>query len=122
MWDTAGQERFRTITKSFYRAGHGFVVVYDITNRESFLHVTGWVQDVERFRSYQAPVLLIGNKSDLPNRQVTIEEARCFAEERGILWMETSAKIADNVNEAIHELSRVLVQNMSFALNGVDVR
>jgi Ras-related protein Rab-1A len=70
IWDTAGQERFRTITSSYYRGAHGIIVVYDITDTESFANVRMWLKEVDRYGSEGVSKLLVGNKSDLSARRV----------------------------------------------------
>lgn len=69
IWDTAGQERFRTITSSYYRGAHGIIVVYDITDAESFANVRMWLKEVERYGSEGVSKLLVGNKSDLTSKR-----------------------------------------------------
>uniref|UniRef100_A0A7S2TPC8 Uncharacterized protein n=1 Tax=Lotharella oceanica TaxID=641309 RepID=A0A7S2TPC8_9EUKA len=64
IWDTAGQERFRTMTASYYRGAHGVVLVYDITNRESFEHVQGWMKSVDKYGREGVIRMVIGNKCD----------------------------------------------------------
>ncbi|CAN1259158.1 Ras-related protein RABD2b, partial [Linum perenne] len=98
IWDTAGQERFRTITSSYYRGAHGIIVVYDVTDLESFNNVK----------------LLVGNKSDLTaNRVVPYETAKAFADEIGIPFMETSAKNAANVEDAFMAMSAAIKTRMA---------
>lgn len=81
IWDTAGQERFRTITSSYYRGAHGIVVVYDITDMESFQNVTAWLHEIDRYASAGVNRLLVGNKSDLAaKRQVSYEQGKEFAD------------------------------------------
>merc|ERR1712010_195769 len=65
IWDTAGQERFRTITSSYYRGAHGIIVVYDITDAESFTNVKQWLNEIDRYANENVNKLLVGNKSDL---------------------------------------------------------
>lgn len=96
IWDTAGQERFRTITNTYYRGTHGVIVVYDVTNGESFGNVKRWLQEIESNCDIVNKVL-VGNKNDDPTRKVvTTEDAERFANQMEIKLFETSAK--DNLN------------------------
>lgn len=96
IWDTAGQERFRTITNTYYRGTHGVIVVYDVTNGESFANVKRWLQEIESNCDVVNKVL-VGNKNDDPGRKVVItEDAQRFANQMDIQLFETSAK--DNLN------------------------
>ena len=77
IWDTAGQERFRTITSSYYRGAHGIIIVYDITDRESFDNVKQWLNEIDRYACENVNKLLVGNKSDMDSkRQVETQEAK----------------------------------------------
>mmetsp|Transcript_86637 Transcript_86637/g.106312 ORF Transcript_86637/g.106312 Transcript_86637/m.106312 type:complete len:208 (-) Transcript_86637:179-802(-) len=101
IWDTAGQERFRTITSSYYRGAHGIIIVYDITDKESFDNVRQWLFEIDRYASENVCKLLVGNKSDLKNkRAVEYDAAKAFADELNIPFLETSAKNATNVEQA----------------------
>lgn len=94
IWDTAGQERFRTITSSYYRGAHGIIVVYDVTDIESFNNVKQWLHEIDRYACENVNKLLVGNKSDLTTkRAVTTEQAKEFADSLGIEFLETSAKV-----------------------------
>ncbi|KAK9668688.1 hypothetical protein RND81_13G078600 [Saponaria officinalis] len=80
IWDTAGQERFRTITSSYYRAAHGIIVVYDVTDMESFNNMKQWLSEIDRYASDNVNTLLVGNKCDLvANRAVPFETAKVIA-------------------------------------------
>jgi len=77
IWDTAGQERFRTITSAYYRGADGIIIVYDVTDRESFNHIEEWVAEVNKYASTTTCKLLIGNKCDEVSKiQITSEEAK----------------------------------------------
>lgn len=101
IWDTAGQERFRTITSSYYRGAHGIIIVYDVTEMESFTNVKQWLNEIDRYASDSVCKLLVGNKCDLvENKVVTTEMGKALADELGIPFLETSAKDAINVEQA----------------------
>ncbi|CAG2195527.1 RAB2A [Mytilus edulis] len=93
IWDTAGQESFRSITRSYYRGAAGALLVYDITRRDTFNHLTTWLEDARQHSNSNMVIMLIGNKSDLEaRRDVKKEEGEAFAREHGLIFMETSAK------------------------------
>ena len=96
--------RFRTITSSYYRGAHGIIVVYDVTDAESFTNVKQWLHEIDRYACENVNKLLVGNKIDLatPNKRrvVTTEQGKEFAESLNIEFLETSAKTAVNVENA----------------------
>jgi Ras-related protein Rab-2A len=97
----AGQESFRSITRSYYRDAAGALLVYDITRRESFNHLTRWLEEARQNGNPSMTIMLIGNKSDLEQRRaVSTKEGELFAQEHGLVFMETSAKTASNVEQA----------------------
>ena len=101
VWDTAGQESFRSITRSYYRGAAGALLVYDVTRRETFEHLQTWLDDCKENSNMNLSILLIGNKTDLADkREVPEDEGRRFAEKNGLLFIETSAKTALNVDDA----------------------
>jgi len=113
IWDTAGQERFRTITSSYYRGAHGIIVVYDVTDVESFNNVKQWLHEIDRYASESVNKLLVGNKSDLASkRAVSFEARKEFADSLGIEFVETSAKNATNVEKAFMAMSSQIKQKM----------
>lgn len=109
IWDTAGQERFRTITNTYYRSADGVVMVYDVTNRESFEHVRGWLKEASQHAPPGFCKMLVGNKSDRTDRAVPEAEGRALAEELHMPFLETSARTADNVEAAFLKMSEQLV-------------
>lgn len=101
IWDTAGQESFRSITRSYYRGAAGALLVYDITRRETYNHLTAWLEDARQHSNQNTTIMLIGNKCDLESkRAVSREEGEAFAKEHGLFFMETSARTSANVEEA----------------------
>jgi len=98
IWDTAGQESFRSITRSYYRGAAGALLVYDITRRDTFLHLSRWLEEARQPSQSNMVNMLIGNKNDLEHRRgVSAAEGKAFADENGLIFMETSAKTAYNV-------------------------
>ncbi|XP_077254246.1 ras-related protein RIC1-like [Tasmannia lanceolata] len=113
IWDTAGQERFRTITSSYYRGAHGIIIVYDVTDQESFNNVKQWLNEIDRYASENVNKLLVGNKSDMTdNKVVSSETAQAFADEIGIPFLETSAKNATNVEQAFMTMAAEIKNRM----------
>jgi Ras-related protein Rab-1A len=109
IWDTAGQERFRTITSSYYRGAHGIVLVFDITNPESFTNCEMWLTEVQRYATDQVKIILVGTKSDLSDkRKVAFADAQEFAAKHRMEYVETSAKTAINVETAFLNLAKDL--------------
>uniref|UniRef100_A0A061QJY4 Ras-related protein Rab-8A n=1 Tax=Tetraselmis sp. GSL018 TaxID=582737 RepID=A0A061QJY4_9CHLO len=103
VWDTAGQERFKTITSAYYRGAMGIIIVYDITDRASFVNVRNWMKNVEQHASDSVNKILVGNKCDMDDeglRQVPYAAGQKLAVELGIPFLETSAKDNINVDEA----------------------
>jgi Ras-related protein Rab-5C len=100
IWDTAGQERYHSLAPMYYRGAAAAIVVYDISNSESFVRARSWVKELQRQGNPNIVIALAGNKADLEDkRRVETSEAQQYAQANGILFMETSAKTALNVNE-----------------------
>ncbi|KAK5837637.1 hypothetical protein PVK06_006364 [Gossypium arboreum] len=113
IWDTAGQERFRTITSSYYRGAHGIIIVYDVTEMESFNSVKQWLNEIDRYANDSVCKLLVGNKCDLvENKVVDTQRAKAFADELGIPFLETSAKDAINVEQAFLTMAGAIKKKM----------
>jgi len=109
IWDTAGQERYHSLAPMYYRGAQAAIVVYDITSRDSFERAKAWVKELQRQGNPNIVIALTGNKLDLAqNRQVQTQEAQSYSEENGILFMETSAKTAANVNELFVAIAKKL--------------
>lgn len=101
IWDTAGQERFKAVTRSYYRGAVGALLVFDITNRSTFNAIVSWLEDARSLASSHIVILLVGNKKDLDtDRQVSFLEASRFSQDYDLVYIETSAKSGENVEDA----------------------
>ena len=113
IWDTAGQENFRSITRAYYKNSVCAMVVYDITNRDSFEHVQNWIEDVRNQSPKTVLIILVGNKIDLEDqRVVTYDEGNEFAMKNGIIFGETSAKSGVGIEEIFTKSVQEIVKNM----------
>ena len=111
IWDTAGQERFKNIIASYYRGAHGILLIYDVTDKDSFKNLSNWLIEIEKNASKNVLKVLIGNKSDLEDKRViTFNQGKDFADAYGLKFIETSAKKNLNVNEAFETLGRELMK------------
>ncbi|ORE08496.1 ras-domain-containing protein [Rhizopus microsporus var. microsporus] len=109
LWDTAGQERFRSLIPSYIRDSSVAVIVYDISNRQSFINTSKWIDDVRAERGEEVIIVLVGNKSDLSDkREVTVEEGEKRAKELHVMFIETSAKAGHNVKTLFKKIAQSL--------------
>ena len=110
IWDTAGQERFKNIIASYYRGAHGILLLYDVTDKDSFKNLSNWLIEIEKNASKNVLRVLIGNKCDLEEKRViSFNQGKEFADTYGLKFIETSAKKNLNVNEAFETLGRELM-------------
>ena len=111
IWDTCGDEKFRAITRQYYKDANGILLIYDITNRESFDSITLWVNEIKNNSPAEAILFLVGNKSDLSKeRVISFQEGKNKADELGTSFAEVSAKTGDNI--------LLLFENISEAIMG----
>jgi len=109
IWDTAGQERYHSLAPMYYRGAQAAIVVYDITSTDSFERAKSWVKELQRQGNPNIVIALAGNKVDLATaRRIEQEVAQSYADENGLLFMETSAKTAANVNELFVAIAKKL--------------
>jgi Ras-related protein Rab-6A len=109
LWDTAGQERFRSLIPSYIRDSSVAVIVYDISNRESFENTTKWLEDIRSERGDDVCICIVGNKTDLADKRVvSLEEGEEKAKREGVLFIETSAKASYNIKGLFRKLARAL--------------
>ncbi|CAK9781996.1 GTPase of the Ypt/Rab family [Cutaneotrichosporon oleaginosum] len=105
IWDTAGQERYRAITSAYYRGAVGALLVYDIAKHSTYENVTRWLKELRDHADTNIVIMLVGNKSDLKHlRAVSTDEAKAFATEQGLSFIETSALDASNVEAAFQNI------------------
>ncbi len=106
IWDTAGQERYHSLAPMYYRGAAAAVVVYDLTSQDSFARAQAWLRELQQQDNPNLVMALAGNKADLADqRQVQEAEARAYAEQNGLLFFETSAKTAANVEAVFNEIA-----------------
>ena len=110
IWDTAGQEKFHNIIISYFRGSSGILLLYDITNKESFKNISKWIKINETSTSMENIKVLVGNKCDLDdNRVVSEEEGKRLAKDYDMIFFEASAKTGKNINEIFYSLVTKIV-------------
>ena len=114
IWDTAGQDKFRSVSKSYYRGAIGIIIVYDITSKESFLHIKSWISEVKLSAREEASFIIIGNKNDLKDqREVSYEEAKKFSDDNNFIFLETSSITGENISEVFLKLSENILNKIN---------
>jgi len=126
IWDTAGQERFHNITTSYYRGANAIMIVYDVTNGDSFKNVRKWLEAVTTYASADVSILLVGNKCDLTDaRQISWHDSSQYAESLHIPHIETSAKTGVEVENAFRTLAenavKILIEKQNKSKNGIKI-
>ena len=112
IWDTAGQERYKSLTKGFFRNAEGVMLVYDVTNSETYENLKYWMQSIKNNLGEnmgEIPIIIIGNKIDCQEREVSVEEAENFWKEQGFPYFETSAKTGENIENTIKFLVKKVI-------------
>lgn len=105
IWDTAGQERYRAITSAYYRGAVGALLVYDIAKHVTFENVDRWLKELRDHADHNIVIMLVGNKSDLRHlRAVPTDDAKGYAEQRALSFIETSALDSTNVEQAFQTI------------------
>ena len=124
LWDTVGQEKYKSITQNLILRVQGIIILFDITNKDSFNNLNEWIKTVREQVGNNLAILLVGNKCDLEeNRLVFKEEANIFAKNEKIKYIETSCKTGENIIKAIDYIcekiinSFTLKNDLSFSLD-----
>ncbi|KAK1597602.1 ras family protein [Colletotrichum navitas] len=118
LWDTAGQETYKSVTRSYFRGASGALLVFDLSRKQTFQHVTDWLNDLRQIAEPDIVVILVGNKADLTQdennkREVTKEEAQEWAKRNGVFeYVETSAKSGENVEKAFMRVAERIYNNI----------
>ena len=122
IWDTAGQERFKALTKGFFRNAEGIMIVYDVTNQETFDSLKNWIQSIKDNMGNdfmeRVPIVIIGNKIDSDEREVKTEDAESFCKQQNYPYFETSAKTGENIGSTVRFLVKKVIESNSDNKNG----
>ena len=114
IWDTAGEERYRNIAKNYFQSSDGFIVVYDISNSDSFDKLDNWIEQIKNNSQEKSKMILFGNKSDLEDiRQVSKEEGEEYARKNNLSFFEVSAKEGTNVQEGFEFFVKEILNSFS---------
>jgi small GTP-binding protein len=121
IWDTGGQEKFKKIRPLYYRGALGGLVVYDVSIRESYENLENWIGEVLK-NCDKIPIIIVGNKIDIPDREVTTEEGKAYAKKkskefgRKIPYLETSAKTGETIKKVFADLIKMMVEDAEKAM------
>ena len=112
IWDTAGQERFRGLAKNYFRGANAFILVYDITNQNSFNKLKGWINDAKEKIQREYKMIVVGNKKDCKNeRVITYDTLAEFGKKNNVLFLEVSAKTGEDIDKIFINLVEELVKS-----------
>jgi Ras-related protein Rab-1A len=114
IWDSAGQDRFRSIVSSYYRNCQGIIMVFDVSNRDSFSNIKDWWEEIKKYANENVRLILVGNKNDLYEKKISYEEAKEFADMLNIKYIETSVKNNKNIDEIFYEISKEIKENYRY--------
>lgn len=118
IWDTAGQERYRAITQNFYKGALGLALVFDLTDSGTFKTIKTWLENIKNFAGDKVVKIILANKSDMEDRQVSEDEIIALAKEVELPYFMTSAKKDSNIKEAFECMARKIKRQ--YYTNGVE--
>lgn len=110
IWDVAGQSRFQILRPMYYRGSSGGILVYDVTRRRTFIVLEEWLEELEKAVGKKIPLVLVANKTDLPDRVIEPAEGKEFAEKHEMPYLESSAKTGEGIVDIFEELAKTLVE------------
>ena len=111
LWDVAGQEKFRSTTSIYFRRCNGIIILFDVTNRESFDNVKKWISEIDKYDCVYTEKILVGNKCDLEQKRVvSSEDAEKFANNMDMTYVETSAKKSTHINDLFENMLRKIIK------------
>ena len=114
IWDTAGQERYKSLTKHYFKDAHGIILIYDVADRRSFEGLGTWLEEIKNnMLKDEVSIILVGNKIDLPFRNVTKEEGESFANKNDLMYLETSSKEGTNIEKIFEMISKEIISKKS---------
>jgi small GTP-binding protein len=108
IWDTAGQERFRNIVENYYRRAQGIILVYDVTNADTFQSLNEWFSSIDKYANPNTPVIICGNKTDLP-AVIPLDDAESLAQSKGTSIFLTSAANGEGISEAFQAIAQTVI-------------
>ena len=123
IWDTAGQEKYRSMTPLYYRGAYAAIIVYDLTDKQSFDGAVSWINEIRNIEGKDIEIAVVGNKVDLQSnqRQIATETAKQYAADHGFLFTETSAKSGVGVSELFHDIGATIPSNLNAHCNRSDL-
>jgi small GTP-binding protein len=112
VWDTCGQEKYKALTRQYFKDAHGVILLYDVTNEDSFKGLTSWLTEIRNNSNKDVSIVLVGNKIDLNDRKITKEVASEFAIKNGLFYYETSSKDGINIDVPFENLAKDIVKKI----------
>jgi len=112
IWDTAGSEKYKSITKQYYHESHGIILIYDVTQRETFNNLESWINEIKNNSKKDIKVIIVGNKNDIEKRVVSVNEGIDFAKKYNSLYIDASAKNGTNIMLIFHKITEIILSSI----------